>query len=531
MPRAPRSSRALPGWRLPAQYPAGGEPPRAARAAGRDRGHGGQARVARPREAARVPGAQEPGPAEDAAEAPMIEVPARFNATTFFVDRHVAEGRGAKVAFFHDDGSTHVRGRSQELVNRTGNALRDLGVRPEQRVLLLLLDTPRVPRRVLGRDQDRRDPGPGEHDAARATTTCTSSTTAARGSRSCLGAAPRRGRAGARPGAATSARDGRRRRAAGRSSRSTTCSRRAARALEAAPHLAGRRRVLALLLGLHRPAQGRGAPAPRHGRAPPRPTRAGPRHDRGRPHVFSAAKLFFAYGLGNNDVLPAARGRPGRADTRIGPRRDAMFELIAAPPADALLRRPHALRGDARRSRRREKRYDLSCAAPLRLGGRGAARGALPTAGRSASAWRSSTASAPPRSCTSSSRTVPATCGPGSTGLAGARATRRRSSTTRAARCAPGRSATSGSSGDSIDGLLLEPAREDEGRRCSATGSQTGDKYYAGRRRLLLVLRPRRRHAQGRRHLGLAGRGGEHPDRAIPPCWRPRSWATRTPTS
>ena len=71
----------------------------------------------------------------------MIEVPARFNATTFFVDRHVAEGRGAKVAFFHDKGSLTYAGL-QELVNRTGNALLDLGVRPEQRVLCLLLDSP-----------------------------------------------------------------------------------------------------------------------------------------------------------------------------------------------------------------------------------------------------------------------------------------------------------------------------------------------------------------------------------------------------
>jgi benzoate-CoA ligase len=71
----------------------------------------------------------------------MIEVPARFNAASFFVDRHVTEGRGAKVAFFHDEGSITYAGL-QELVNRTGNALLDLGVRPEQRVLCLLLDSP-----------------------------------------------------------------------------------------------------------------------------------------------------------------------------------------------------------------------------------------------------------------------------------------------------------------------------------------------------------------------------------------------------
>jgi benzoate-CoA ligase len=71
----------------------------------------------------------------------MIEVPARFNATSFFVDRHVADGRGDRVAFLHDTGSL-TYAALQELVNRTGNALLDLGVRPEQRVLCLLLDSP-----------------------------------------------------------------------------------------------------------------------------------------------------------------------------------------------------------------------------------------------------------------------------------------------------------------------------------------------------------------------------------------------------
>jgi len=71
----------------------------------------------------------------------MMSVPARFNAASFFIDRHVAEGRAEKVAFFHDGGSI-TYGALQELVNRAGNALLDLGVRPEQRVLCLLLDSP-----------------------------------------------------------------------------------------------------------------------------------------------------------------------------------------------------------------------------------------------------------------------------------------------------------------------------------------------------------------------------------------------------
>ncbi len=70
-----------------------------------------------------------------------MDIPARFNASSYFVDRHVTEGRGDKVAFFYEDTSL-TYGALAELVNRAGNALLDLGVRPEQRVLLLLLDSP-----------------------------------------------------------------------------------------------------------------------------------------------------------------------------------------------------------------------------------------------------------------------------------------------------------------------------------------------------------------------------------------------------
>jgi benzoate-CoA ligase len=71
----------------------------------------------------------------------MTDLPERFNAATFFVDRHIAEGRGDKVAFFCEDRALTYR-QLQDLTNRTGNALLSLGVEMEQRVLLLLLDTP-----------------------------------------------------------------------------------------------------------------------------------------------------------------------------------------------------------------------------------------------------------------------------------------------------------------------------------------------------------------------------------------------------
>ena len=70
-----------------------------------------------------------------------FEIPDRFNAASFFVDRHVEEGRGGKTALFTEDGEI-TYAQLQEMVNRAGNALRELGVEAEQRVLCLLLDSP-----------------------------------------------------------------------------------------------------------------------------------------------------------------------------------------------------------------------------------------------------------------------------------------------------------------------------------------------------------------------------------------------------
>jgi benzoate-CoA ligase len=71
-----------------------------------------------------------------------LAIPEMFNAATWFVDRNVAEGRGPKIAIECGD----ERVSYDELlrnVNRAGNALRDrYGVRPEERVLLLLFDGP-----------------------------------------------------------------------------------------------------------------------------------------------------------------------------------------------------------------------------------------------------------------------------------------------------------------------------------------------------------------------------------------------------
>jgi benzoate-CoA ligase len=69
-------------------------------------------------------------------------IPDIFNAATYFVDRHTAEGRGGDVAI--ECGTERVAyGELAERVNRVGNALRgQLHVRIEERVVILLADGP-----------------------------------------------------------------------------------------------------------------------------------------------------------------------------------------------------------------------------------------------------------------------------------------------------------------------------------------------------------------------------------------------------
>jgi benzoate-CoA ligase family protein len=71
-----------------------------------------------------------------------LGVPRLFNAACHFVDRNVARGRGEHIAI--ECGGERVSYAAvRNSVNRFGSALRDeLGVRPEERVMLLILDEP-----------------------------------------------------------------------------------------------------------------------------------------------------------------------------------------------------------------------------------------------------------------------------------------------------------------------------------------------------------------------------------------------------
>jgi benzoate-CoA ligase family protein len=68
-----------------------------------------------------------------------VDIPERFNITSWFLDRNVEEGNGQRTALITPDGRT-TYAELASLTNRVGNVLGELGVRAGQRVLLALSD-------------------------------------------------------------------------------------------------------------------------------------------------------------------------------------------------------------------------------------------------------------------------------------------------------------------------------------------------------------------------------------------------------
>ncbi|HVO82167.1 MAG TPA: benzoate-CoA ligase family protein [Terriglobales bacterium] len=79
----------------------------------------------------------------------MIVLPQTFNVAAHLVDRNVREGRGENIAIECKGERVSYR-QLLERTNRTGNALRQLGIRQEERVLLVLLDAPEFLYAFLG---------------------------------------------------------------------------------------------------------------------------------------------------------------------------------------------------------------------------------------------------------------------------------------------------------------------------------------------------------------------------------------------
>jgi benzoate-CoA ligase family protein len=69
------------------------------------------------------------------------EFPERFNMADYFLYHNLEEGRENKVCLYFKD-QTYTYGDASRMSNRTGNALRELGMEMEDRVLIVLPDCP-----------------------------------------------------------------------------------------------------------------------------------------------------------------------------------------------------------------------------------------------------------------------------------------------------------------------------------------------------------------------------------------------------
>jgi 4-hydroxybenzoate-CoA ligase/benzoate-CoA ligase len=69
-----------------------------------------------------------------------LDLPRDYNAATWFIDRHLKQGRADKTAFIDAFGPTSY-GQLAEKVNRAGNMLKSLGLSMEDRIAMIMLDT------------------------------------------------------------------------------------------------------------------------------------------------------------------------------------------------------------------------------------------------------------------------------------------------------------------------------------------------------------------------------------------------------
>ena len=80
---------------------------------------------------------------------PKVRIPREYNAAHDLIERNLSAGRAGKTAFIDDQGS-YSYGQLAERVNRWANALAGLGLASDQRVLLCLLDSIDFPTAFLG---------------------------------------------------------------------------------------------------------------------------------------------------------------------------------------------------------------------------------------------------------------------------------------------------------------------------------------------------------------------------------------------
>ena len=287
-------------------------------------------------------------------------------------------------------------------------------------------------------------------------------------------------------------------------------------------------------MGVPRAAMAKASPSSRRGSPPPRPTTASGSIRRARPAGPRARSMPARHGGDQRALRRAAcsasprttsASRPPSCSSptawatrmtfplwvggtavlarRARPTPDSDLREHRALPAHALLRRADALRGPARRRSRRPRPTSPALRVCVSAGE------ALPA--DIFRRWKEQTGTIILDGIGSTEAlhifiSQPARRRPRRAPAASpCPATRRGSSTRAASRCARARAAGCGSRARSTADVLLEQAGEDRRDHASTAGS-TPATPTARRRGLLPLLRPQRRHAEGRRHLVLADR-------------------------
>jgi benzoate-CoA ligase len=68
-------------------------------------------------------------------------LPEKFNMVSLYLDRHIENGRGNRVAIYYKDRKVTYQ-ELFDLTNRTGNAFSKLGVKKDDRVIMMMKDSP-----------------------------------------------------------------------------------------------------------------------------------------------------------------------------------------------------------------------------------------------------------------------------------------------------------------------------------------------------------------------------------------------------
>ena len=71
-----------------------------------------------------------------------IEFPPEFNVAVPFIERHLDEGRSEKIIIHSTSGEKITYRKLSEKVNQTGNVLKNIGLNPGDRILMVVKDSP-----------------------------------------------------------------------------------------------------------------------------------------------------------------------------------------------------------------------------------------------------------------------------------------------------------------------------------------------------------------------------------------------------